>query len=107
MGKKDACGDCIAAYNKLANPEFHALRRLPVAGVFFDLRQAGSTSAGVLGQTVHPASSANTSNGYESLGRLDGALDRSRRQTETVLIAYGQFYQPVHIPAVANYGKRF
>jgi hypothetical protein len=64
MDKKDACDDCIAAYNKLANPEFHALRRLPVAGVFFGLPPADSTCAVELDQSDRREGSANTSNDY-------------------------------------------
>lgn len=64
--QKDACGDCTAACNKLANPVFHALRRLPVAGVFFGPPPADSTSADVPDRSARREDFANTNNDYGS-----------------------------------------
>jgi hypothetical protein len=62
--QKDACDDCTAACNKLANPVFHALRRLPVAGVFFGLQPTDTACADELHRSGRLEDYVDTNNDY-------------------------------------------
>jgi hypothetical protein len=86
--QKDAYDGYTAAYNKLADLVFPALGPLPVAGVFFGLPPADSTSYAGPDRSYHHEGFEDASNDCESPGIRGVVPDRTNARTETVQVAY-------------------
>lgn len=87
MAQKDVCTGCTAHGSKLKDRGFHALRRLPTAGVFFGSRQPDSAAVVAPDGLRSYANFECTNIDYEWPCKSPDAHDRSAPQTEKALIA--------------------